>query len=275
MQISLKERHGAAASPSPPPGAAADWTVPQHWDAYDAEDHAVWDILFARQQRLLAGRAVDAFHQSLDVLRLSRPGIPRLQELNERLSARTGWQVVAVPGLVPDDVFFRHLSERRFPAGNFIRRRHELDYLEEPDIFHDLFGHVPLLAQPAVADFMQALGELGLCAIDRGVLHRLGRLYWYTVEFGLTRGAAGGLRIHGAGLLSSFGEARRAVESPIPVRRPFDLRTAIRTPYRNDAMQPLYFVVERFEDMLGILEREDFMAVCAEVADLPDLAAEG
>ena len=261
--------------PAAPPGAAADWTVPQEWEAFTAEDHAVWDLLFARQQALLAGKAVGAFAGALDVLRLSRPGIPRLEELNGRLRARTGWEVVAVPGLVPDEIFFRHLSERRFPAGNFIRRRSALDYLEEPDVFHDLFGHVPLLAQPAVADFMARLGAIGLRAMEEGLLGRLARLYWYTVEFGLARGPDGrGLRIYGAGLLSSFGEARRAVESPIPVRRPFDLRTVLRTPYRNDVMQPLYFVVPRFEDVLAILEREDFFRICVEIDGLPDLPME-
>jgi phenylalanine-4-hydroxylase len=174
------EKHGALASATPPPGVAADWTVPQRWEEFTPEDHWVWDTLFARQQALLAGRAVSAFGRSLDVLRLSRPGIPDFDELNDRLHARTGWTVVAVPGLVPDDAFFTHLSERRFPAGNFIRRADQLDYLEEPDAFHDVFGHVPLLAEPEIADFMQALGHLGLQAIDRGALHRVARLYWYT-----------------------------------------------------------------------------------------------
>ena len=141
------DRDGAHASPTPPAGAAADWTVPQRWDELTAEDHWVWDTLFARQQTLLHGRAVEAFEQGLDVLHLSRPGVPNFDELNEKLHGRTGWTVVAVPGLVPDDVFFRHLSERRFPAGNFIRAADQLDYLEEPDVFHDVFGHVPLLAR--------------------------------------------------------------------------------------------------------------------------------
>jgi phenylalanine-4-hydroxylase len=190
------QKHGALASPNPPPGAAADWTVPQQWELFEAEEHGVWDMLFERQQGLLADRAAREFQQGLDVLHLSRPGIPNIDELNERLGARTGWNVVAVPGLVPDDVFFRHLSERRFPAGNFIRRADQLDYLEEPDVFHDIFGHVPLLAQPDVAEFMQALGMLGLQALEQGELHRLARLYWYTVEFGLCR-QDGATRIYG------------------------------------------------------------------------------
>jgi phenylalanine-4-hydroxylase len=245
----LAERPHAEARSAPPPGAAADWTIPQHWERFTAEDHRVWDILFARQQQLLAGRAVTAFHDGLDLLRLSRPGIPQLDELNQRLHARTGWTVVSVPGLVPDDIFFDHLAGRRFPAGNFIRSAAQLDYLEEPDVFHDVFGHVPLLAQPAIADFMQAIGEAGLQALELGALHRLARLYWYTVEFGLTR-ENGGLRIYGAGILSSFGESRFALESPEPHRPAFDLARVLRTRYCSNAFQQSYFVIESFEDLL-------------------------
>ena len=263
-------KHGALASPTPPPGAAADWTVPQHWEELTAEDHWVWDTLFARQQTLLHGRAVAAFEQSLEVLHLSRPGVPNFDELNEKLHARTGWTVVAVPGLVPDDVFFKHLSERRFPAGNFIRQAKQLDYLEEPDVFHDVFGHVPLLAQPAVADFMQALGELGLQALDKGQLHRLARLYWYTVEFGLAR-EDGNLRIYGAGILSSFGESHYSLESAKPHRIGFDLERVLRTRYRTDAFQQSYFVIDRFEDALALVQRGDFAALYEKLDGLPDL----
>ena len=264
------ERHGAAASPTPPPGAAADWTVPQHWEELTAEDHWVWDTLFARQKTLLHGRAVRAFEESLEVLHLSRPGVPNFDELNEKLHARTGWTVVAVPGLVPDDVFFRHLSQRRFPAGNFIRQAKQLDYLEEPDVFHDVFGHVPLLAQPEVADFMQALGELGLKALDAGELHRLARLYWYTVEFGLAR-EDGNLRIYGAGILSSFGESHYSLESVKPHRLGFDLERVLRTRYRTDSFQQSYFVIDRFEDVLRLVQRPDFIDLCKELDALPDL----
>jgi phenylalanine-4-hydroxylase len=227
--------------------------------------------LFARQQGLLHGRAVGAFEEGLDVLSLGRPGIPDLDALNERLSARSGWTVVSVPGVVPDDVFFRHLSERRFPAGNFIRAADQLDYLEEPDVFHDVFGHVPLLAQPAFADFMQALGHLGLEALALGALHRIARLYWYTVEFGLAR-EADGLRIYGAGILSSFGEAHRSLESARPRRVAFDLTRVLRTTYRTDAFQQSYFVIDRFEDVLGLVLRNDLPALFAALDGLPDLS---
>jgi phenylalanine-4-hydroxylase len=264
------QRHGALASPTPPPGAAADWTVPQLWDELTAEDHWVWDTLFARQQTLLHGRAVEAFQQGLDVLHLSRPGVPNFDELNEKLNARTGWSVVAVPGLVPDDVFFTHLSNRRFPAGNFIRSPKQLDYLEEPDVFHDVFGHVPLLAQPAVADFMQQLGRLGLAALERKQLHRNARLSWYTVEFGLAR-EDDALKIYGAGILSSFGESHYSLESAKPHRADFELERVLRTRYRTDTFQQAYFVIEHFEDVLKLVLRDDFAALCDKLDALADL----
>lgn len=234
---------------APPPGCAADWTIPQHWERFTAEEHRVWDLLFARQQEMLKGRAVAAFGEGLDILRLSRLGIPDLEELNERLFGRTGWTVVSVPGLVPDAVFFGHLARRRFPAGNFIRSAAQLDYLEEPDVFHDVFGHVPLLAVPALADFMQRLGALGLDALARGRIDRLSRLYWHTVEFGLMR-EAGALRIFGAGILSSFGESRFALDSAAPSRLDFDLARVLATPYRSDRFQDRYFVADGFDDLL-------------------------
>ena len=264
------KRHGALASPVPPPGAAEDWTVPQHWDELTAEDHWVWDTLFARQKALLHDRSVHAFEEGLDVLHLSRPGIPNFDELNAKLGARTGWTVVAVPGLVPDDVFFRHLANRRFPAGNFIRRKNQLDYLEEPDVFHDVFGHVPMLAQPDVADFMAELGRLGLEALDIGQLHRIARLYWYTVEFGLAR-EDGRLKIYGAGILSSFGESHYSLESAKPHRLAFDLKRVLRTRYRTDTFQQSYFVVDSFEDVLKLVQAGDFAELCRELDGLPDI----
>lgn len=264
------DRHGALASPVPPPGAAEDWTVPQHWDELTDEDHWVWDTLFARQQTLLHGRAVHEFEESLEVLHLSRPGIPNFDELNEKLGERTGWKVVAVPGLVPDEVFYEHLSKRQFPAGNFIRKPNQLDYLEEPDVFHDVFGHVPLLTQPAVADFMHELGFLGRQALELGQLHRIARLYWYTVEFGLSL-ERGKPKIYGAGILSSFGESHYSLESAKPHRLAFDLKRVLRTRYRTDAFQQSYFVIDRFEDVLDLVRKHDFAKLCAEFGELPDI----
>lgn len=256
-----------------PEGTAEDWTMPQDWERFTAEEHRVWDVLFARQQERLAGRVVLAFAEGLDILRLSRPGIPELGELNDRLRPRTGWEVVAVPGLLPDDVFFAHLAARRFPAGNFIRRADQLDYLEEPDVFHDVFGHVPMLANPAVADFMQKLGEAGLAALASGDVHRLSRLYWYTVEFGLAR-EDGELKIYGAGLASSFEEAGYALESPLPRRKPFDFGTVLRTRYRSDALQRGYFIVDSFEDLLAQIEEVELPTLYADLRGKPDLSPE-
>jgi phenylalanine-4-hydroxylase len=254
----------------PPAGAAADWTIPQHWERFTAEEHRVWDTLFARQQELLQGRAVSDFFNGLDVLRLSKPGIPDLDELNERLFARTGWTIVSVPGLVPDDIFFEHLSKRRFPAGNFIRSADSLDYIEQPDVFHDVFGHVPMLAQHDVADFMQAMGAEGLSALRAGALHRLARLYWYSVEFGLAK-EDGELRIYGAGLLSSFGESHFSLESAEPKRRAFNIPEVLRTRYRSDAFQHGYFVIPSFAALLRLLTDADLASLYEELEAQGDL----
>jgi phenylalanine-4-hydroxylase len=255
---------------APPPGTAADWTIPQNWAAFTPAQHAVWDTLFARQSALLPGRAAQQFLDGLDVLRLSKPGIPDFAELSERLTALTGWSVVAVPGLVPEDVFFRHLSERRFVAGNFIRPADQLDYLQEPDVFHDVFGHVPLLADPVFADYMQAYGEGGLRSLKFGAIHKLARLYWYTVEFGLIR-EADGLKIYGAGIVSSAGESRFALDSDSPNRLGFDLKRVMRTRYRIDDYQQNYFVIDSFDDLLRQTRDSDFAPLYAELETLEDI----
>ena len=257
---------------APPPGAAPDWTIPQDWGSFTAEQHACWDTLFARQSALLPGRAVDAFLRGLDVLRLSKPGIPDFAELNAHLGERTGWSVVAVPGLVPDEVFFDHLANRRFVAGRFIRGADQMEYLQEPDVFHDVFGHVPLLADPTFADYMQAYGRGGLRAIRLGGLENLARLYWYTVEFGLIR-EGGKLKIFGAGIVSSHGESIYALEDPRPQRVAFDLKRVMRTRYRIDDYQETYFVIESFQDLLTQTVETDFGPLYAELAKLPEFEA--
>lgn len=256
---------------TPPPEANPDWTIPQAWDVFSADEHAVWDTLFARQSALLPGRASDAFLRGLDVLRLAKPGIPDFAELNQRLMAATGWQVVAVPGLVPDDVFFDHLANRRFVSGNFIRRPDQLDYLQEPDVFHDVFGHVPMLADPVFADYMQAYGKGGLRSLGFGALHKLARLYWYTVEFGLVR-ENGALRIYGAGIVSSFGESVFALDDPSPNRIGFDLERIMRTDYRIDDYQQTYFVIDSFDQLLTTTVETDFAPLYARLASLEDIA---
>lgn len=255
---------------TPPPGAAADWTISQNWDAFTADEHAMWDRLFARQSEMLPGRAADAFLRGIDVLRLEKPGIPDYRELNARLMAATGWQVIAVPGLVPDEVFFDHLANRRFPAGNFIRTPQQLDYLQEPDVFHDVFGHVPMLADPVFADYMVAYGEGGLRSLKFDALKQLARLYWYTVEFGLIR-EAGGLRIYGAGIVSSFAESVFALDSDSPNRIGFDLARVMRTDYRIDDFQQNYFVIDSLDQLLDTTVNTDFAPLYAKNAALPPI----
>ncbi len=234
----------ADAAPSEP--GWRSYVVPQGWDRFTAEDHAVWDTLYARQVALLRGRVVTPFLDGLDLLDLGAPGVPELGRLNERLAERTGWRTVAVEGLVPDDAFFAMLAERVFPVGNFIRTRAQLDYLEEPDCFHDIFGHVPILAHPGMARAMEHVGRLGQRAIAAGHGEWVARLYWHTVEFGLCREGEE-TRILGAGLASSFGEARVSLENPALERLRFSVAEATATAYRHDAMQPLYYVADSLD----------------------------
>ena len=234
---------------APPGGARADWTIDQDWAAYTAEDHRVWITLYERQAALLPGRACAPFLNGLDALDLHGQGIPDFDRMNERLAALTGWRGGAVPGLVPHEGFFDHLANRRFPAGRFIRRADQLDYLQEPDVFHDVFGHVPMLTDPVFADYMQAYGEGGRRAMSLGRLHNLARLYWYTVEFGLLD-TPEGLRIYGAGIVSSRGESAFSLEDPSPNRLGFDLMRVMRTPYRIDDYQQVYFVLPSLQRLL-------------------------
>jgi len=254
----------------PPQGAGSDWTVSQDWSHYTAEEHAVWDTLFERQAKLLPGRASESYLRGLDVLKLSKPGIPDFEELSERLMGLTGWQVVAVPGLVPDDVFFDHMANRRFVAGNFIRRSDQLDYLQEPDVFHDVFGHVPMLADPVFADYLEAYGRGGQRALELGALKHLARLYWYTVEFGLIAEPEG-LRIYGSGIVSSFAESRFALDDPSPNRIAFDLKRVMRTEYRIDDFQQNYFVIPSFDELLRLTVETDFAPLYAEIMAQPDV----
>ena len=217
------------------------YVIPQDWAHFTPEDHRVWDILFARQVAALGTRIVKPFRDGLDLLNLGHPGIPDLAELNARLAQRTGWRTVAVPGLVPDDVFFAMLADRIFPIGNFIRSFEQLDYLDEPDLFHDIFGHVPMLADERMARMMESIGKLGVTAIARGEGERIARIYWHSVEFGLSR-EDGAIKIFGAGLASSFGEFAKALDGAAVERRLFSIEAAAATPYDNDRMQPLYFI---------------------------------
>ena len=253
------------------PRMAPDFAIDQDWENYSADQHAVWRLLFERQQKLLVGRACAEYLGGLDALGVAAAGIPDFRRLSDILDRTTGWRIVAVPGLVPDAVFFAHLARRRFPSTCFIRRRDQLDYLEEPDVFHDICGHVPLLMNPIFADYLQAYGAGGLKAEGLGHLERLARLYWYTVEFGLIATPAG-LRIYGSGILSSSGESVYCLDDPRPNRIAFDLRRVMRTRYRIDRFQDTYFVINDFEQLFAAT-RPDFAPIYREVAAFPDIEA--
>ncbi len=261
-------KHGLAAGDAGRPDST-DWTIPQHWERYTAAEHATWRTLYQRQMALLPGRACQDFVDGMRALPMEADCIPQFDQLNDVLMRRTGWQVVAVPGLVPDDVFFNHLANRRFPAGQFIRRPDQLDYLEEPDVFHDVFGHVPLLMNPVMADFVQAYGKGGLRAQALGHLDLLARVYWYTVEFGLVREPQG-LRIYGAGIASSYTESVFSLDSPSPNRLRFALPRVMRTHYRIDDFQESYFVLDSLDDLLA-LAQVDFAPLYEQVSALAPL----
>jgi phenylalanine-4-hydroxylase len=233
---------------------------------YTAEEDAVWAELYARQRRAVTGKACDEYLQGLELLALPQDRVPQLEDVNRVLRRETGWQVTSVPALIPFGEFFQLLAERKFPAATFVRTREELDYLQEPDLFHELFGHAPMLTNRWFAEFTQTYGKLGLAASaeDRVML---ARLYWFTVEFGLMRKPGQGLSIYGGGILSSIGETDYAINSPTPLRKRFDVMDALRTPYRIDIMQPLYYVIEDLHE-LGELTRMDLMAKVAEARKL-------
>ena len=261
-------------SERPPRGdysrAALDYTCPQDYEAYNEADHATYRNLYERQSALLPGLACDEFLAALPALGPSHH-IPRFEDINERLRKTTQWEIVAVPGLIPEVPFFSLLAQRKFPVTDWIRKPSELDYIVEPDVFHDLFGHVPLLFNPVFADHMQAYGAGGLKAHALGACEMLSRLYWYSIEFGLIRQSSG-LRAYGAGILSSAGELRHAVLDPSPQRIALDILRAMRTQYKIDSYQQTYFVIESFQQLFE-LTAPDFTPLYEQLKKMPDLAA--
>ncbi|MGH6650114.1 MAG: phenylalanine 4-monooxygenase [Sphingopyxis sp.] len=255
---------------APPEGVAADWTMPQNWSAFSPEQHRTWRTLFDRQSTALDGYACRSFLKGLDILRQLTPGVPDFAELNALLKPASGWEVVAVPGWIPNRPFFEHLANRRFPAANFVRPPEQIAYSEEPDMFHDIFGHIPMLADPAFSDFLVAYGEAGLRAEKLGASDFLGRLWLYTVEFGLVV-EDGALRAFGGGLLSSPAETLRALTSAEPRRIWLDIERVMRTDYHFDEFQRIYFVVESFEALLRATEDTDFAGVYRKIANDPAL----
>ena len=251
--------------------ARADYTCDQDWARYTPQDHALYQRLYERQAAQLPGLACEEFIQA--VANLGTPTqIPRFDALSERLHRATGWEVVAVPGLIPEEAFFALLAQRRFPVTGWIRKPEEFDYVVEPDVFHDLFGHVPLLFNPMFADYMQAYGAGGLKATRLQACEYLARLYWYTVEFGLIATPAG-LRAYGAGILSSAGELRHSVTSAQPQRLGFDLQRIMRTRYKIDSFQATYFVIDSFEQLFRATA-PDFTPLYEAVVQQQELAAE-
>ena len=263
------------AADRPPRGdysrANADYTCAQNYAGYTATDHDTYRRLYERQAALLPGLACDEFIAALPSLGV-KDRIPRFEEINERLQKATGWEIVGVPGLIPEVPFFTLLANRKFPVTDWIRTPEEFDYIVEPDIFHDLFGHVPLLFNPVFADYVQRYGQGGLKANDLGACELLSRLYWYTIEFGLIRQPQG-LRAYGAGILSSSGELRYAVTSPEPQRVPLALDRTMRTRYKIDSYQQTYFVIDSFKQLFD-MTAPDFAPVYDRVKALPELAAD-
>ena len=240
--------------------------VEQPWDTYTGADHATWATLFERQREILVGRAAREFLENQQKFGMTPRAIPKFTDLNRVLKKATGWELIGVEGLLPELTFFDHLANRRFPVTWWIRKPEQIDYISEPDLFHDLFGHVPLLLNPVFADYMQAYGKGGVKAHGIGpeALANLTRLYWYTVEFGLIQ-QDDGLRIYGSGIVSSKGESIHCLESPAPNRIGFDLKRIMRTRYRIDTYQKTYFVIDSYEQLMRATE-PDFTPLYAELA---------
>jgi phenylalanine-4-hydroxylase len=249
----------------------ATGVVQQDWDSYTAQDHEVWRTLYRRQRDLLPGLACEEFLKGLQDLNIGPQQIPRFSAVNAVLQETTGWELIAVEGLLPDLSFFEHLAAKRFPVTWWIRKPEQIDYISEPDLFHDFFGHVPLLANPVFADYLQAYGQGGVKAGGLDALHYLARLYWYTVEFGLIQTPAG-LRIYGAGILSSKTESLYSLQSNAPNRIGFDLMRVMQTRYRIDSFQQSYFVIESFAQLFEATA-PDFTSYYQELATRPTLAA--
>lgn len=249
--------------------AAADFSVAQDWNAYGSEEHALFRRLYERQSKLVPRYACPEWISAIAGLDASG-GIPKFDRVSKALRAKTGWEIVAVPGLIPDDAFFTHLANRRFPVTVWLRKPEEFDYIVEPDVFHDFFGHVPLLFDPVYADHLHEYGKGGLKAMRLDAVKMLARLYWYTIEFGLMK-TPDGIRAYGAGLISSGGELAHCVDDLAPRRLDFDLETALRTDYQIDRYQTTYFVIDSFDQLM----REtapDFTSIYQKLASLPPLA---
>lgn len=243
--------------------------IDQDWKSYTAQDHNTWKTLFDRQTKVLKGKACDEYFEGLKTLGITGEGVPDFEKMNQNLRKATGWEVVAVPGLIPSKPFFTMLSNKQFPSGNFIRKPEQLDYLEEPDIFHDVFGHVPLLTNPAYAEYMNAYGRAGEAAMANKGVKYLARLNWYTIEFGLIKNGDD-VKIYGAGIVSSFGEAKYALDDPSSNWLQFDLERILRTGYYIDDLQATYFVIDSFEKLFEECIERPFVPLYQKFRGQPD-----
>jgi phenylalanine-4-hydroxylase len=244
--------------------------IEQDWNKYSATDHKTWETLFNRQISTLKGKVCDEYFQGLQTLGLVAETLPHFEKMNKNLRAATGWEVLAVPGLIASRPFFSMLANKQFPAGTFIRTPEQLDYLEEPDIFHDVFGHVPLLTNPAYASYMQEYGRAGLKAIDHKGVKFLARLNWYTIEFGLIK-SSDGIKAYGAGIMSSYGEAKYVMQDPSPNFVQFDLERVLRTGYYIDDFQATYFTIDSFEALFQECIERPFIPLYEEYRAKPTL----
>ncbi len=249
--------------------AASDFSVEQDWSAYSDEEHALFRRLYERQSRLVPRYACAEWIQAIAGLDAGA-GVPKFEEISRKMRAKTGWEIVAVPGQIPDEAFFTHLAGRRFPVTVWLRKPEEFDYIVEPDVFHDFFGHVPLLFDPVYADHLHEYGKGGLKAMRLDAVKMLARLYWYTIEFGLMQTPAG-VRAYGAELLSSGGELAYCVEDPKPKRLPFELERMLRTDYQIDRYQTTYFVIDSFAQLMRDTA-PDFTPIYARLKQLPSFA---
>ena len=270
MLINIDQKKEALFTiPEKPLCTTSDWIIDQNWNQYTSTEHATWKVLYEQMCKMLYGRVCDEFLQGLGILKISPDHIPSFDSLSDSLMKHTGWQYVAVPGLLPDEIFFEHLANRRFPAASFMRKPNELGYLEVPDVFHDVFGHAPLLTNPFMADFIQAFGLAALNAISIGKLDQLARVYWYTIETGLVQ-QKNGLRAFGAAISSSAKETTFALEDKSPNRIQFDLERVMRTDFYIYDLQETYFVLNDLEDFLE-LARFDFLPLYKKLDGTEDI----
>ena len=246
------------------------FTIDQNWSGSTPKNHEMWQHLYKRQMEVLQGRAIDMYMDSLSTLGITQERIPKVEEINEILMKRTGWEVVCVPGLIPYEPFFELLANRKFPAGQFIRKPEEMDYIQEPDIFHDVFGHVPILADPTFADYVEAFGRGGMKATKLDAIMEIFRVYWFTVEFGLIK-EKDGLKIYGAGILSSPTESKFCLESDSPHHIHFDVKRIMRTHNNIDDFQENYFVIDDFQELFDKTAEPDFTPYYEEIKKLPTI----